>query len=184
MDKIIFVGLFFFLNPVIATEIKSGGKIEFEAVGRPSMLIITGVGEEVHSNLKIADSKLSGEVRFKLESLKTGIIERDKEMKEKYLEIGSYPFAKITFDQFQMPAGWSAKNPKVVNSSFRGKLNLHGVEREVTGFYTISPDLTNSTANFEIKLSDYKIKPPVYLGIKVADFVKIKVSLGNIAVTE
>lgn len=168
-----------------ASEVRiepNSGKVEFEAVGRPDMLIINGKGEGVTSNLKLNDSKLSGEVSFNLESLKTGIELRDHDMKEKYLQIKNYPVAKLVFEEFQMPAGWSLKNSKVVLSSFRGKLTLHGVEREITGLYTINPDFLKTTARFEIKLSDFKIQIPVYLGIKVADFVKVSITIDKMTI--
>lgn len=160
------------------------GKVSFEAIGRPNMLVINGSGEGVSSNLKISSSKLSGEVSFRLESLKTGIVERDQEMKEKYLDIKNFPLAKLIFSEFQMPAGWSITNPKVVESSFRGKFSLHGVEREITGLYSIDPGLKKSTAKFDIKLSDFKIQLPEYLGIKVADFVKVSVAIDKLIVVK
>lgn len=171
----------------IENEIKfepGTGTVKFEAVGRPKMLVINGTGEGVASNLKISNSKISGEVSFRLESLKTGIEQRDQDMKEKYLEIKNYPVAKLSFSEFQMPAGWSVKNPKVVESSFRGNFTLHGVEREITGLYSIDPSLKKSTAKFDIKLSDFKIRLPEYLGIKVADFVKVSVSIDKMEVVK
>lgn len=162
----------------------SAGTVAFEAMGRPNFLVINGKGEGVSANLKISNSKLSGEASFRLDSLKTGIDLRDQEMKEKYLEIKNYPVARLVFSEFQMPAGWSVKNPKVVTSSFRGKFFLHGVEREITGLYTIDSTLSKTTAKFEIKLSDFKIQLPVYLGIKVADFVKVSVAIDKISVVK
>lgn len=160
------------------------GRVSFEAVGRPKMLVINGTGEGVSSSLKIINAKISGEVSFRLESLKTGIEERDQDMKEKYLEVKSFPIAKLTFSEFQMPAGWSLKNPKVVESSFRAKFSLHGVEREITGLYSIDSALKKSTAKFDVKLSDFKIQLPEYLGIKVADFVKVSVLIDKLIVVK
>ena len=167
----------------IVTE-PGAGSIEFEAIGRPNMLVIKGTGEGVTSSLTVVNSTISGEIKFNLESLKTGIEIRDQDMKEKYLQTKSYPVAKIVFDKFQMPAGWNIKSPKVVTSSFRGKLTLHGVEKEITGLFTISPDFSKTTAKFDVKLSDFKIQTPVYLGIKVADFVKVNVTINKIIVVK
>lgn len=160
------------------------GSVEFEAIGRPNMLVIKGLGEGVTSSIKINNSKLSGEINFKLESLKTGIDSRDQDMKEKYLQISQFPVAKIKFEEFQMPAGWNIKNSKVVTSSFRGKLILHGIEKEITGLYTIAPDFAKASAKFDVKLSDYKIMTPVYLGIKVADFVKVTVIINKVTIVK
>lgn len=175
------------LIQALENEIKTepgSGTVRFEAVGRPKMLVINGTGEGVSSNLKISKSKISGEVSFRLDSLKTGIEERDRDMKDKYLEVKNFPLAKLVFSEFQMPAGWSLSNPKVVESSFRGKFFLHGVEREITGLYSIEPGLQKSTAKFDIKLSDFKIQLPEYLGIKVADFVKVSVAIDKLIVVK
>ena len=51
----------------------------------------------------------------------------------------------------------------------------HGVEKEITGVYNIESGQLKSSAQFEIKLSDFNIDIPVYLGVKVADVVKINV---------
>lgn len=152
------------------------GKVQFEAVGRPSMIKIKGAGEGASSNLRLNQNKISGEITFNLDSLKTGIELRDEHMKEKYLQVKSNPLARLTFNNFQLPAGWSLQNTTLTSAPFRAKLLLHGVERDITGVYNIESGQLKSSAQFEIQLSDFKIDIPVYLGVKVADTVKINVS--------
>lgn len=168
------------------TQLKSlpeAGKVEFEAIGKNSLLKISGFGAGATADLKVNGKKISGEVIFTLESLKTGIDIRDEEMKEKYLQTKTYPEAKITFNEFEMPSGWSLQNPKIATSSFRGKLKLHGVEREITGLYSVNSDL-KATAKFDVKLTDFSIEIPVYLGIKVADFIKINVTMDKMFIVK
>jgi polyisoprenoid-binding protein YceI len=187
IEKYLILTVILLSNVALASEIKTtanAGKVEFEAIGRPSMIKIKGTGEGVNSNLKVDVNKISGEAVFRLDSLTTGIEMRDEHMKEKYLQIKTYPDAKMVFNEFQMPAGWTTKSPKVATSSFRGKLILHGVEREITGLYTIDAQTMKSTASFEVKLSDFKIEIPTYLGVKVADIVKISVSLDKINIIQ
>lgn len=153
------------------------GKVEFEAVGKPSMIKIKGTGEGVTSKLHVDKNKVAGEITFKLDSLKTGIEMRDEHMKNKYLEVLKNPTAKITINGMTMPAEWTLQNPAVTNAAFKAKLNLHGVEKEITGALTIAGKDLQTNAEFEIKLSDFGIEIPQYLGIKVADLVKIKISV-------
>ncbi|MEQ1723305.1 MAG: YceI family protein [Pseudobdellovibrio sp.] len=187
IDKYLILAAILLCNVALASEIKTtanAGKVEFEAIGRPSMIKIKGIGEGVNANLKVNVNKISGEAVFRLDSLTTGIEMRDEHMKEKYLQVKNYPDAKMVFNEFQMPAGWTIKSPKVATSSFRGKLILHGVEREITGLYTLDAQAMKSTASFEVKLSDFKIEIPTYLGVKVADIVKISISLDKINIIQ
>ena len=161
-----------------AIEVKStavNGKVLFEATGRPSMIKIKGEGEGAVSNLQLNQNKISGEIFFKLESLKTGIGLRDEHLKEKYLQVKTNPVARLTIKELVLPAAWSLQNATVVETAFHAILNLHGVEKEITGVYNIESGQLKSSAQFEIKLSDFNIDIPVYLGVKVADVVKINV---------
>ncbi|MBL4593226.1 MAG: YceI family protein [Flavobacteriales bacterium] len=61
----------------------------------------------------------------------------------------------------------------------KGKLNLHGVEkeREIKGVITIKDGKINVTSEFVLKLSDHKIRIPKVVTKKIAEEVKIKVNL-------
>ena len=74
------------------------------------------------------------------------------------------------------------QNPALTTKEFRATLSLHGIAREITGTYTIEGAQLKSNAQFEIKLSDFKIDTPVYLGVKVADVVKINVTFDKMNV--
>ena len=160
------------------------GMVQFEAIGRPSMIKIKGEGEGAISRLQLNQNKISGEITFSLASLKTGIGLRDEHMKEKYLQVKTHPQAKIRFSDFQLPLSWSLQNPALTTADFRAILSLHGVDREITGTYTIESANLKSSAQFEIKLSDFKIDIPVYLGVKVADVVKINVTFDKMIVAK
>jgi hypothetical protein len=171
------------LSATAAIQLKSNpkdGMVEFEAIGRPSMLKIKGVGEGVTSNLQFENSMLTGDIRFSLKSLKTGIELRDEHLLNKYLQVSQFAEAKLIFNRFNLPKDFSIANPAVTNQPFKALLNLHGVQKEVSGFYSVTTANLVSKATFEIKLSDFNIEIPSYLGIKVADMVKIKVSLNKL----
>ncbi len=182
MKKIIFLSLLATQTVFAAISIKSQpnkGQIQFEAVGRPSMIKIKGEGSAIASSLVLNQNALTGVVAFSLTSLKTGIDLRDEHMKEKYLEVKTYPHAKIIITNLALPATWSLKNPTVSGLAFKAQLQLHGVTREVAGTFSIEGEQLKTNAEFEIKLSDYNIDIPSYLGVKVADNVKISVALNQ-----
>lgn len=159
---------------------KTAGLIEFEATGRPSMIKIKGHGEGATSKFILAGNQLKGVVSFNLDSLKTGIDLRDEHMKEKYLKTKTNPTALMKIPSVTLPAGWSLQNAEVKNLAFNAILRLNGVEKAIKGQLNIGAAPLSSQAEFEIKLSDFQIEIPQYLGIKVADTVKIKVALNNI----
>lgn len=187
MKKIIFavVGIWT-LSAQAAIELKSvanAGKIQFEAVGRPSMVKIKGTATGPEGGFTINKGLLSGEMKFALNSLDTGIDLRNDHMKEKYLEVNKYPHAKLTVKDLPLPSTWSLQNAGLKDFPFKGILQLHGVEKEVSGTLNVSEKL-KTEAQFEIKISDFKIDIPSYLGITVADTVKVQVSVNEFTAQE
>lgn len=153
------------------------GKTKFELGTRNRLVRVVGEGEGLGAELVVEKNKLSGVFKFKLETLRTEVPERDRIMREKYLRVAQHPQAELELKNFELPAGWSVKNPKIVRSTFRGVLKLNGVSREVTGFYSVLNEQLKTEAEFEIKLRDFEIPTPVYLGAVVGDFVKVKISV-------
>lgn len=172
---------------IAAIEIKTtsaNGDVQFEATGKPSMLKIKGLGEGAIADLKVDKGLLSGTVRFKLSTLDSGIELRDKHMKEKYLQTGEFPEAILTFKNFSLPANWDAKNPVLKETEFQGTLKLHGIEKPISGHFQIADSKMKMQSDFELNLSDYNIDIPTYLGIKVADTVKVQVHFNTMNVSE
>lgn len=160
------------------------GQVEFEAIGRPSMIKIKGKSSALESQFKVEKGLLSGESKINLDTFTTGIEMRDTHMKEKYLEVANYPQAILKIENLKLPQAWSAKNPQLKDFPFVGKLTLHNVEKEVTGVLNTEAGKLKTKANFEVAISDYKIELPSYLGIKVADKVKVAVDIEELTVQE
>lgn len=163
-----------------AIEFPAGkGAVTFRAVGRPAAIKINGSGEAAHGTLTIDDDKkATGTLTFNLKSLTTGIDLRDKHMKEKYLQVDRYPESQLTIKNLAIP-------DRVLNSTsaeqdipFSGKLKLKGTEKDVQGTAHVKKSNENLdvTAQFSIKLDDFGVDIPKYLGITVANEVKIEVS--------
>ncbi len=149
--------------------------IEFSAIGKPSFLKIKGHGSKGLVQLQIEKNKVHGFVTFKMSSLETGIELRDKHMKDKYLEISKYPEATLILESLALPNSWTLQNPVAQTTKFTGHMTMHGQTKPVTGTFEIKNKDLKTSADFEIKLSDYNVEIPVYLGVKVADVVTIHV---------
>lgn len=173
--KNILIAVMFLANatsPFAATLTLSPEKgfVEFHAKGTPSLLKITGVGKGPGGTLKESASKVSGSLKFELSTLSTGIELRDEHMKNKYLDTAQFPTAAIELDAVEVPAG-DGEFP------FAGQLDIKGVKKPVSGNAKVIRNSTGGelTAEFPIKLSDYPIGVPNYLGITVAEDVKVVV---------
>ncbi len=151
------------------------GTVNFLAVGRPSMLKIKGEAKGPEAKLNLDGEKLSGAISFSLEKLDTGIALRNEHMKEKYLEVKTHPTATLTLTDVAVDPAFGLSLTNGSEKPFRGKLALHGKEQEVNGTYTASAG--NIIATFPLKLSDFAIDIPSYLGVKVAEDVAVSVEL-------
>ncbi len=189
--KLISVAIAFLLSfstlaDTLVKSVAPHGKVQFEAIGRPSMLKIKGDGDGAIADLRVVDHKISGTIKFDLNALKTGIELRDEHMKDKYLQVkeGDNAIASMTFDNLPIPLSWSLKDPKISSWTFEATLRLHGVDRKITGTYAFGAKKLDASAKFDIKLSDYGIDIPQYLGIRVADVVNVTVTFPELTVVE
>lgn len=153
------------------------GTVEFLAVGRPSALKVHGKANGADGTFKVESGQASGEARFQLASLDTGIETRTKHMKEKYLEVTKYPETRLKLNSFALPSGLLSGDAKSEEVPFSGVLSLHGTEKPVSGKVTLERkgNTFSVDASFSVKIADYTIPNPGYLGITMADEVQITV---------
>lgn len=147
---------------------QSQGSVEFLAIGKPKAIKILGKGEHPRGALSYdTDAEtLSGKFVVDLNSFTTGIKLRDRHMREKYLETSKYPEATLQIDSVQL----QSKN-------FKGALTIHGKTQTIQGDCDIKkePKRLIIGAKFATKISDYGIDVPSYMGITVADEVRVQV---------
>jgi polyisoprenoid-binding protein YceI len=160
----------------------SQGRIEFHAVGRPSMIKVNGEAKGPDGTLNIDGAKVSGDLTFDMTSLESGIGMRDDHMKNKYLEVGKYPQAKLHLTEVSLPEKWSAKAPAAKDVPFKGELTLHGQTKPVAGKFDLTGDAgkINAKANFEINIAEYGIDIPKYLGITIKNEVPVELTLSDL----
>lgn len=163
--KILFATIFttILMSGAFAQDIKKCN-VTFRATGSPGFITIDGEAKSpCQGELVSSQNMTSQKIVLDLKKLETGISLRDRHMKNKYLEVKKYPEAILT--------NFSTDG----QGSFKGTLNLHGVKKEVVGKYTKNGK--DIDANFEVKLSDFAIKIPSFMGVTVAENVTVKVKL-------
>ncbi len=116
---------------------------------------------------------LEGALHVNLQTLATGIGLRDRHMRENYLEVQKGPeFAIATLEQIRVERLEGT-------TTVKGILLLHGQRREVTGTAAIKErdGRVRVQAQFPLKVSDFEIPKPSYLGVGVRDEIQVKVTM-------
>lgn len=153
-------------------QLKEQGKasVTFIAVG-PAGLKIEGKTSQF--TLREANGQVHAVVPLAM--LDTGISLRNTHMREKYLETAKYPNAELT-----LPSS-AVKRPSAGATAplkAQGTLLLHGVTKPIAIEYTAHPQGNTYTVEgaAQLKLDDYGIKAPSYLGVTVKQDITIHVS--------
>lgn len=142
-------------------------KVEFEATGNPGFLRIVGVGSYVHGMVRGDERSFRAEMEVPLKEFDTGIMLRNKHMKEKYLEVDKYPEAKLVIENL---TGFKQGE----EFFWRGRLTIKNNSKPVNGTATVKGKKIK--ANFKVLISDYpEIGVPSYLGITVTESVEVRV---------
>ena len=146
-----------------AFKVDGKPKVSFFAEGSPGALDIEGKT----ADLVIADDGTTITCTVQLGNLDTGIALRDDHMKEKYLEVETFPAATLTFARadLQLPTDVG----QATNGTVQGTFTVHGVTRPVTIGYTLKKSKTGYAvdASFDYNASDFGIAIPSYLGITI-----------------
>ena len=145
-----------------------GSSVQFTAAGPAGMSIVGKTSE-----LSVADDGQSVTVKVPLATLNSGIALRDKHMKEKYLQVGSYPDAELSVARsaLKFPSGTPT------SGSAQGTMKLHGKTKSVTFNYTAAPAGAKIQVNGSVHLDvrDYAIEIPNYMGVTVKPDVDVTV---------
>jgi hypothetical protein len=118
----------------------------------------TGLSGKVTKN---GDTYVSENIVLDLRDLKSGIELRDKHVQE-YFETDKYPQAVLIKG--------TGKDGKFV-----GDLKIREVVRRIEGTFETSD--ASGKAFFKVKMSDFRIKKAIYMGIGVNDEVAVEVEM-------
>jgi len=119
----------------------------------------------------------AGDLKVDLRTLDTGIDLRNQHMRENYLEVGKgegYEAAVLS----DIRLGDVDATTFQGRTPFTGTLLLHAARKAVTGEAEIRRDGSDVrvAANFPVRLDDFGIPPPRYLGVGVKNEVQVKTS--------
>jgi len=125
--------------------------------------------------LRLEDDGARLKILVPLAGLQTGISLRDRHMREKYLEVERYPDAvlEVAWSALRLPA-----DGQTTDGTAPGKMTLHGQTHDVQVAYRIS----HSGARYQVsgrlplKMTDYGISVPSYLGVTVKPDVEASAS--------
>ena len=118
-----------------------------------------------------------GALRVDLASLETGIGLRDEHLRGSYLETDRGPaFRQAVLSGIALREPLSDGRGRH-ETTFAGRLTLHGVEREVAGEAAMERGerRLRVEATLSLSLESFDIPPPRYLGVGVRDEVRITV---------
>lgn len=126
-------------------------------------------GEDLKPAAVPAENKVYFEVQ--LDGLDTGIGLRNRHMREEYLETGKFPLARYA----GTISGVDSSGNQVYTVTTSGKLSIHGVDKSVTIAGQVSPqgDRFRVQSGFSVKLSDYAIKVPSLMFMKLNEVIRI-----------
>lgn len=116
---------------------------------------------------------LTGALAVDLRTLKTGIGMRDRHMRDNYLEVEKAPgFDTATIEGIQI-------EKLDGKTTFNGTLVLHGERRPISGSATLARKGGGYSveAEFPVRVSEFNIPKPSYLGVGVQDQIRIKISM-------
>jgi len=118
-------------------------------------------------------------VKLDPSSLNTDNEKRDKDLRQKCLEVDKYP--AIQFESSSIEAESKTLTAgKPVKATIKGTLRLHGLEKQIAVPVTIllNNDTLTADGSLAIVLDEYKIQRPKVVFVRLQNDVKIKFKIG------
>ncbi len=143
--------------------------VTFHASGPAGMNIVGTT-----SDLDVDDQGAKIVIKVPLKSLATGIALRDDHMRNKYLQIATYPNAELTLDRatVHFPNGDTASSGDAT-----GSMAIHGKTKNVSFHYNITrvTGTLHVGGTVHLDIRDYGIDIPSYLGVTVKPEIGVEV---------
>src|SRR4051794_38632310 len=151
------------LAPARALQVDRG-EVQFVAHGSLGMRF-----EGKTSDLAASSTPDAYEFQVQLATLDTGIELRDRHMREEYLDVKSFPVARMRVPNSCVPAAGEG-------GSCKGELTLHGQTHPVdVAFQLRRSSGYDVPASLQIDMREYGIATPKYMGVTVKPQVEVTV---------
>lgn len=178
-------------------RIRNDGGSRIQFISDAPLETITGVASHVTGEMSVDPANLSswgGNIRVRIAAIRTGIDLRDEHLRsDNWLNAGRWPNAVFEVTRVE---GASRLTPnQVTNVRVHGRFTLHGVTRDVVSNARvryiplndelrearINGDVIRAHASFRVRLTDYNISVPLPVRLKVANEIRVNVTLRAIA---
>jgi polyisoprenoid-binding protein YceI/mono/diheme cytochrome c family protein len=126
-------------------------------------------------------SKGNGAIAVELGTIRTGIDQRDKDMRVEFLETSRFPRAVLTIDSIERPSAGALTSAASVQGDVVGSFELHGVRRAVKVPITMKMDAEGRvrvSGKFEVPFADYNVQRPQRLFLKLGDTAQVTFDMG------
>jgi polyisoprenoid-binding protein YceI len=116
--------------------------------------------------LELKDDGKTLTIVINLKELDTGISMRDSHMRDKYIEVGTFPEATLAVPLASIKVPDDGKSVEVET---KGTFTVHGVAKELPFKYTATNKggVIEIDGKLNLNLKDHGINVPTYLGITV-----------------
>jgi polyisoprenoid-binding protein YceI len=139
---------------------------------------VTGRSQQTQGVARLLpDGRVQVEVRVPATSFVTGNVQRDSAMREA-VEAARYPdvVLKATLPSLEVPTHF----PTTSTPTFSGQLTFHGVSKQLQIPVTLTfaaPGVIDSRAKFSVSLTDYSVKRPALMFVKVDDKLDVEAEI-------
>ena len=126
-------------------------------------------------------SKGSGAIAVDLNSLRTGIDQRDRDMRVEFLETSRFPRAVLFIDSIEKPSAPALAAGGQATGEVVGSFELHGIRRSVRFPLTAKMDAEGRvrvSGKFEVPFADYSVQRPQRLFLKLGDTATVSFDMG------
>ncbi len=137
--------------------------IRFKANGEPGALDI----DARTNDCTVTDDGTTLTFTVPLSNIKTGIDLRDEHMRDKFLQVGTYPNATLALAKANI--AWPTELGKHAEGTLDADFTAHGATKAVKVKYDVSKTKQGwkAKASFTYNTTDHGIAVPNYLGISV-----------------
>lgn len=162
-------------TPGAQAQIYGGQKGKVRLRGEAPQEIITAESNALAGKLDVGSKKFNFKQPLNTFSFSQGDLQK-KHAEESYFEVKQFPNATFTGEILN---DITLDRNGTYNVTARGKFNMHGVEKEmkIPAVITVEEGKVTITSRFNIYLSDYNIKIPRLVSLKVSQEFTVELSL-------
>ncbi len=148
--------------------------------------IIEGPFDDVHGETRQFQGSLNldpdawakgtGSVAVDIDTIRTGIDQRDEDMRVEFVQSSRFPKAVLTIEKLERPSADAIPANGSVKGDVRGTFEVHGVRRQVTfpvNLTRVGESSLRAAGTFVVPFADYSIPRPSRLFLKLGDQAKV-----------